>query len=90
MVCAIDKICKGTGEIFYPSNYGDEDEIPDEIYYREDCIDIPHKNDLDLGRQLVFDFIKQHLPSDFERVQQIFRKKGAYGRINDLLENRGL
>ena len=43
-------ICKETGEILYKSDYGDEDEIPEEVYDREDCIEIPHKNDLDLGR----------------------------------------
>ena len=42
-------ICKETGEFYYRSDYGDEDEIPEDVYDREDCIEIPHKNDLDLG-----------------------------------------
>ena len=82
-------ICKETGEIFFRSDYSDEDEIPEEIYDREDCIEIPHKNDLDLGRNLVFEFVEQYLHGDFERVRQIFRKRGAYGRYKDLLEDRG-
>ena len=84
-------LCKETGEIYYRSEYmsDDEDEIPEEIYDREDCIEIPHKNELDLGRDLVFEFVEEHLPDDFERVRQIFRRKGAYGRYKDLLEERG-
>ena len=83
-------LCKETGEIFYASDYDDENEIPEDIYFREDCIQIPHKNDLDLGRNLVFEFVEQYLPNDFDRVRQIFRKRGAYARYKDLLEDRGL
>ena len=83
-------LCKETGEIFYASDYTDEDETPEDIYYRDDCIGIPHKNDLDLGRNLVFEFVEQYLPGDFDRVRNIFRRKGAYGRYKDLLDDRGL
>ena len=82
-------LCKETGEIFYSSDYDDEDEIPEEVYDREDCIEIPHKNDLYLCRNLVFEFVVSHLPNDFERVRRIFGKKGAYARYKDLLEDRG-
>ncbi len=88
MTANIAVLCKETGEIFYASDYDDEDEIPEEVYDREDSIEILHKNDLDLGRNLVFEFVEQFLPSDFERVRQIFRRKGAYGRYKDFLENR--
>jgi hypothetical protein len=81
-------LCKKTGEIFYASDYDDEDEIADEVYDRDDCLEIPHKNDLDLGRNLVFEFVEQYLPGDFERVRQIFRRRGAYGRYKNLLEDR--
>ena len=83
-------LCKETGELFYASDYTDEDEIPEDIYYRDDCIEIPHKNDLDLGRNLVFEFVEEYLPGDFDRVRNIFRRKGAYGRYKDLLDDRGL
>ena len=82
-------ICKETGEILYKSDYGDEDEIPEEVYDREDCIEIPHKNDLDLGRNLVFEFVEQYLPGDSGRVRQIFRSRGAYARYKDLIADRG-
>ena len=82
-------LCKETGEIFYSSDYDDEDEIPEEVYDREDCIEIPHKNDLDLGKNLVYEFTEQFLPGDSGRVRQIFRSRGAYARYKDLLEDRG-
>ena len=82
-------LCKETSDIFYASDYDDGDKIPEEVYDRDDCIGIPHKNDLDLGRNLVFEFVEQYLPGDFERVRQIFRRRGAYGRYKDLLEDRG-
>lgn len=84
---------KESGKIFFQSDYFEEaglDEIPDEILENEDCIEIPHKNILDLGKNLVFEFVEEHLPGDSERVRNIFRRKGAYGRYKDLLEERGL
>lgn len=88
MTANVAVICKETGEILYKSDYSDEDEIPEEVYDREDCIEIPHKNDLDLGRNLVFEFVEQYLPGDFERVRQIFRRRGAYARYKDLIADR--
>ena len=83
-------LCKETGEIFFASDYDDENHIPEEIYFREDCIEIPHRNDLDLGRNLVFEFVEQYMPEDFERVREILRRKGAYGKYKDLLEDRNI
>lgn len=89
MTANVAVICKETGEIFYGSDYEVMEEIPEEVYDRDDCIEIPHKNDLDLGRNLVFEFVEQYLPIDFGRVRQIFRRRGAYGRYKDLLDDRG-
>lgn len=66
-----------------------EDEIPEELSERRDCIEIPHRTDLNLGRNLVFEFVEQYLPSDFERIRDIFKRKGAYKRYKDFLEDRG-
>jgi len=51
---------------------------------------IPHKNDLDLGQSLVFEFAEQRLTDDLDLVQQIFSWRGAYARFKALLEDRGL
>ena len=52
--------------------------------------EIPHKNDLDLGQALVFEFAASHLPDEYDRVRDIFRRRGAYGRFKDLLDSKGL
>jgi hypothetical protein len=56
----------------------------------EQRIRVPHKNDLDLGRNLVFEFVEEYLPDDYERVRKMFRRTGAYTRYKALLERRGL
>ena len=51
---------------------------------------VPHKNDLDLGAQLVFEFVEQRLPEDYGEVRRMFHRRGAYSRYKALLERRGL
>lgn len=79
-----------TGEIFYISDYGDSDELPDDIEESEDYIEIPHKNELNLGKRLVFDFVSERIPEKLDGVSQIFRRKGAYSRYKNFLDSLGL
>ena len=83
-------LAKETGEIFYISEMGDSDDLPDDIDESDDYIEIPHKNDLDLGKNLVFRFVSEYLPEEYNRVAQIFRREGAYSRYKNLLERKGL
>ena len=84
-------VCKDTGKILYRSDMAGIDEIEDEDDLDwEQCIEIPHKNDLALGRNLVFEFVEEYLPDDYERVRQMFRRSGAYNRYKALLEQHGL
>jgi hypothetical protein len=83
-------VCKSTGQICWASESGDTDDIPEEAYESDDWVAVPHKNDLELGRDLVFKFISQHLPDDSDRVGNFFHSRGAYTRYKDLLEKRGL
>ncbi len=84
------RICKSTGQICYSSESSDMDEIPDEAYESDGWVAVPHKNDLELGQDLVFKFVAQHLPADSERVHDFFHSRGAYSRYKNLLEERGL
>jgi hypothetical protein len=77
-----------TGQTFYRSEAGDLDEIGEMDL--DNLIQIPHKNDLDLGKELVFRFVGNKLPDDYERVGDIFARRGAYGRFKDFLESKGL
>lgn len=80
---------KETGEAYYVSTLGDSDELPDDLDENEKYINVPHKNDLNLGWNLAFDFISANLPGEFDRIRGIFSRKGAYARFKDLLEAKG-
>ena len=82
-------LCKETGEIFYTSEMGDSDELPEDIDDPEKYIAIPHKNELDLGKALVIEFTSEYLSEELDKVYSIFRHKGAYSRYKDLLERKG-
>jgi hypothetical protein len=80
-----------SGRIYYHSEFlGDmeEEEFPDDID-DERYIEIPHKNELDLGTALVFGFVRRFLPDDYDEVRSDFRRRGAYGRFKALLARRG-
>jgi hypothetical protein len=82
-------LCKQTGKLFYQSDLlDDEEELPDDVDDADKYIPIPHKNDLDLGKPLVLDFVREFLPDDFQHVLDMFRRKGAYARFKDMLVHR--
>ena len=79
-----------TGESYLTSELGDSDELPDDLDVNDDYLNIPHRNDLDLGRNLVFEFVERRLPSAIDEVHGFFQYAGAYSRFRDLLEQNGL
>jgi len=81
---------KETGQLYYRSEMGELDEIDDDDLDWNNCIAIPHRNDLDMGQELVFEFVKNHLVDEYDRVRQIFKKRGAYGNFKNLLESKDL
>jgi hypothetical protein len=81
---------KDTGQIYYHSELGGIDDMDEEDLDWDMCIEIPHKNDLDLGQNLVFEFVERHSAVEYHSVQQIFQYHGAYRRFKDLLEQKGL
>jgi hypothetical protein len=79
-----------TGKIFYQSEVADIDELEGEEVDWDQLIEIPHKNDLDLGQSLVFEFVERNLPDDYGRVRDMFRRRGAYSRFKDFLAAKDL
>jgi len=78
-----------SGKIYWHSELADNnEELPDEIDH-EKYIAIPDKRELDLGKPLVLDFVREFLPDDYVEVHHIFSGKGAYRRYKDLLVRRG-
>ena len=78
-----------SGEIFYRSEFSGEDDFPEDVD-SEDYIEIPHKNDLNLGRNLVFDFVLKYIPEKANEVDSFFHRKGAYSNYKYLLEKLNL
>jgi hypothetical protein len=81
---------KTSGKIYWNSESGDLDEIPEDLLESDDAIAIPHKKDLGLNNQLVFDFIRSRCPDDYPYVRGVFSKRGAYARYKDFLESKGI
>ena len=79
-----------TGEIFYQSEMMGITEPEGEKMDRDQMIEIPHKNDLDLGQSLVFEFVEVNLPDADHQVRDIFRRKGAYSRFKEFLASKDL
>lgn len=80
-----------TGQIHWVSELASMDEeLPEDLDTSDRYISVPHKNDLDLGRNLVLRFAAQEMSDSYERVRSIFQRKGAYARFKDLLETKGL
>lgn len=42
-----------------------------------------------LGTTLVFELTAQCMPGAYDEVRQMFRKRGAYGRLRSLIERNG-
>ena len=75
-----------SGEIYLYSEWGDmENEMPEDIGSKR-YVEVPHKNELGLGKPLAIKFTYEVLPDQAEKVEEIFRRKGAYSRFKDLLE----
>jgi hypothetical protein len=80
-----------SGKVYWVSELHpvDEEERPDDLDTGR-YLEIPHKNDLDLGRQLAFRFVEERLPGQSKPVADIFRSRGAYGRFKELLASEGV
>ncbi len=80
-----------TGQIFWISDvYPTEDEVPDDLETSDRYIAIPHKNELDLGRNLALRFAAQELPERYERAKAFFHSRGVYARFKQLLDSEGV
>jgi len=80
-----------TGQIFWTSELASMDQdLPDDIGTSDRYLSVPHKNELDLGKNLSLRFAARELADSYGRVRAIFRSKGAYRRFKELLEDKGL
>ena len=83
-------VCLETGAIYWVSELSPlEEEVPDDLGESDRYIAIPHKKDLDLGSDLALRFAAEELPTQYSRVENFFRHRGAYARFKDLLAAEG-
>ena len=89
--CHTAFLCLETGAFYSYSEDGDNEESPpDDIDVPGKYIAVPHRNDLNLGRALVMEFVGSHLPDALDKVHEIFSRAGAYARFKDLLDHQVL
>ena len=75
-----------TGAIYWDSDADEGDEgVPDDLGESDRYVSVPHKNELDLGRDLVLRFVAAELPNQYRRVEGFFHRRGAYSRLKELL-----
>jgi hypothetical protein len=78
-------LSRSTGHTYYHSEMADMDELPEDVEENDDYVEIPHRYDLDLGKQLVWDFVEREIPGLKGKVQRIFSRRGAYSRFKGFL-----
>jgi hypothetical protein len=85
-------VCRATGKVYVRSELVDAAlaPVPQDIDDPERYVPVPDVRTLGLGLQLVFDFAKAAMPDDYEAVQQMFKRPGAYAAFSDLVDERGL
>lgn len=84
-------LSRKTGKVFNRSADGDfEAELPDDIDDESLYVEIPHENQLDLGRDLIFRFIDKTAPALAHEVRALFRQRGAHAQFTKLLERHDL
>lgn len=83
-------VSRSTGQTFVQSEAAGIDELPEDVLENDDYVKIPHRNDLDLGQELVRKFVDRRTPELRSEVQEIFSGGGAWSRYTDLLAEREL
>lgn len=78
-------ISRSTGQTYYRSDMSDIDELPEDVEENDDYVEIPHRYDLDLGKELVWEFVDRQIPGLKNKVQGFFSRRGAYSRYKAFL-----
>lgn len=83
-------ICRETGRIWYESDDSfEEEELPCDLGNTNKYVEVPDKREFDLAKFLVLRFASRELPEEYEEIDSIFRRSGAYSRFKDLLSEHG-
>jgi len=79
-----------TGRIYWTSELTPlDEEVPDDLETSGRYLLVPHKTELDLGRNLALRFAASEMPEHYNRIVGFFQRKGAYARFKELLDSKG-
>ena len=78
-------VSRSTGQTYVCSEMAGVDEIPKDVLENDDYAEIPNRYDLDLGKNLVWEFVDRQIPGLKNKVQRIFSRRGAYSRYKAFL-----
>ena len=78
-------VSRSTGKTYVQSELVGVDELPEDVLENDDYVEIPNRYDLDLGNQLVWEFVDLQIPGLKGKVQEIFSRRGAYARYKAFL-----
>jgi hypothetical protein len=87
-------ICRETGKVYSHSEFDDElDEedlepdmkLPEDIDDTDKYIALPDRRELGLGKPLVLKFANEFMPDEYDKVRDIFSRRGAYPKFKHLL-----
>jgi hypothetical protein len=81
---------RSTGTVYVKSDLGYEEELPEDLGTTDDYVEVPNQRDLDLGNAMAFAFTEAEMPQNYDRVREMFRKKGAYANFSRLLDASNL
>lgn len=85
------RISRNTGRIFWISEESEDYEpLPEDIDDEDRYVEVPSQRDLGLGQRLVLQFVEERFSDHYDEVRAIFRRKGAYARLKDLLDHHGM
>ena len=79
-----------TGQVHTYTPEADSDEMPeDDSEDGADCVAVPDQVELEMGTNIVRDFTALKVPELGDRIDAIFRRRGAYARFKELLDREG-
>lgn len=76
---------KSSGQFYVESESSNDAVIADEVFTSDTMVPLPDKKGFDLGSPLVFRFIRETHPEGYDKVSEIFTRRGAYGRYKKWL-----
>ena len=83
-------VSRSTGKTYIRSDVAGVDELPEDVLENDDYVEIYSKYDLDLGKDLVWQFVDRQIPGLKTKVREIFSRRGAYARYKAFLEDLDL